>query len=61
MTKEVIAKAIILTMQDKMLEIQSTVANSIDMKAIAKAYRDMADLVEEADIQLEELEKSDDQ
>lgn len=44
-----------------MLEIQSTVANSIDMKAIAKAYRDMADLVEEADIQLEELEKSDDQ
>lgn len=60
MTKEIMAKAILLAMQERMVKIQSTVEDSGDMKAIAKAYRDMADLVDETDKHLSELENSDD-
>ena len=59
LSKEILAKAIVLSMQDTMVAIQKTVENSTDMEEIAVAYDKMAALVRQMAVHLDILEKED--
>lgn len=57
MDKDIMAKAIVLAMQEKMVVIQKSVADSNDFEEIAVAYDRMAELVRTTGKHLDELEK----
>lgn len=57
MTKEILTRAVILELHDSMKHIEEVVSKSTDLKEVAQAYRDMADLCDKVNDQLEKLEE----
>ena len=55
MTKEILTRA--LELHDNMKQIEEVVSKSTNLKEVAQAYRDMADLCDKANDQLEKLEE----
>jgi len=58
--KEVLAKAIILVMKDNVEVISKKIEASVDMREIARLYRELADMIDDTQDQILELEENDD-